>query len=81
LPFCPHRDRLSPQTAHSCAKSGKGTRGIEYFYNGSAGKAEKGLEIAVIAVVDVDSKQAYTLSVQQTSPPKQKQRRLELINI
>ncbi len=40
-------------------KSGKGTYGIEYFYNGSAGKAEKGLEIAVIAVVDVDSKQAY----------------------
>jgi hypothetical protein len=34
---------------------------------GSAGKAEKGLEIAVIAVVDVDSKQAYALSVQQTS--------------
>ena len=26
-------------------KSGKGTYGIEYFYNGSAGKAEKGLEI------------------------------------
>ena len=49
-------------------KSGKGTYGIEYFYNGSAGKAEKGLEIAVIAVVDVDSKQAYALSVQQTSP-------------
>ena len=48
-------------------KSGKGTYGIEYFYNGSAGKAEKGLEIAVIAVVDVDSKQAYALSVQQTS--------------
>ena len=49
-------------------KSGKGTYGIEYFYSGSAGKAEKGLEIAVIAVVDVDSKQAYALSVQQTSP-------------
>ena len=38
-------------------KSGKATYGIEYFYNGSAGKPEKGLEISVIAVVDVDTKQ------------------------
>ena len=36
-------------------KSGKATYGIEYFYNGSAGKTEKGLEISVIAVVDVDT--------------------------
>lgn len=47
-------------------KSGRATYGIEYFYNGSAGRAEKGLEISVIAVVDADRKQAYTLSVQQT---------------
>ena len=49
-------------------KSGKETYGIEYFYNGSAGKAEKGLEVSVIAVVDVDTKQGYALSVQQTPP-------------
>jgi len=49
-------------------KSGKATYGIEYFYNGSAGKAEKGLEVSVIAVVNVDSKQGYALSVQQTPP-------------
>ena len=53
-------------------KSGKATYGIEYFYNGSAGKAEKGLEISVIAVVDVDRKQGYALSVQQTSPAQTK---------
>ena len=49
-------------------KSGKATYGIEYFYNGSAGKAEKGLEVSVIAVIDVDTKQGYALSVQQTPP-------------
>ena len=49
-------------------KSGKATYGIEYYYNGSAGKAEKGLEVSVVAVVDVDSKQGYALSVQQTPP-------------
>lgn len=49
-------------------KSGKATYGIEYFYNGTASRAEKGLEISVIAIVDVDSKQGYALSVQQTPP-------------
>jgi len=49
-------------------KSGKATYGIEHFYNGSAGRAEKGLEISVLAIVDVDAKQGYTLSVQQTPP-------------
>jgi len=51
-------------------KSGKETYGIEHFYNGSAGRAEKGLEISVLAIVDVDAKQGYTLSVQQTLPAK-----------
>ena len=49
-------------------KSGKATYGIEHFYNGSAGRAEKGLEISVLAIVDVDAKQGYALSVQQTPP-------------
>ena len=51
-------------------KSGKATYGIEYFYNGSAGRAEQGLEISLIAIVDVDAKQGYALSVHQTQPAK-----------
>jgi hypothetical protein len=60
-------------------KSGKATYGIEHFYNGSAGRAEKGLEISVLAVVNVDAKQGYTLSVQQTSPtnPKSETTRMD----
>lgn len=49
-------------------KSGKRTYGIDYFYNGSASRAEKGLEISAMAVVDVNQKQGYSLSVQQTPP-------------
>jgi hypothetical protein len=49
------------------SKSGKQTYGIDYFYNGSASKSEKGLEISVIAIVDVGTHQGYTLSVQQTA--------------
>ena len=47
-------------------KSGNKTYGIDYFYNGSASKTEKGLEISAMAVVDVKQKIAYGLSVQQT---------------
>jgi hypothetical protein len=48
------------------AKSGKKTYGLDYFYNGSVSKAEKGLEISAMAVVDVKNKIGYSLSVQQT---------------
>jgi hypothetical protein len=37
-------------------KSGKQTYGMDYFYNGSASRAEKGLEISAMAVVDVSKK-------------------------
>ena len=47
-------------------KSGQQTYGLDYFYNGSAAKAEKGLEISAMAVVDVTNNISYTLSVQQT---------------
>jgi DDE superfamily endonuclease len=49
-------------------KSGKTTYGLDWFYNGSASRSEKGLEISVIAVIDVSAHRAYTLSVQQTPP-------------
>ena len=52
--------------ASFCAKSGKHTYGLDWFYNGSASRSEKGLEISVIAVVDVAEQRGYTLSVQQT---------------
>lgn len=47
-------------------KRGKATYGLDWFYNGSASRSEKGLEISVIAVVDVAAHRDYTLSVQQT---------------
>ncbi|WP_019486963.1 transposase [Kamptonema formosum] len=57
-------------------KSGKHTEGKGYFYNGIAGKAEQGLEISVISVVEIETHISYSLSVQQTlsrpttEPPK-----------
>ncbi|MEG4067920.1 hypothetical protein QUA42_11270 [Microcoleus sp. Pol11C2] len=45
-------------------KSGKKTEGKASFYNGVAGKPEEGLEISVIAVVEVKTHLSYSLSVQ-----------------
>jgi hypothetical protein len=55
------------------------------FYNGSASRTEKGLEVSAMAVVDVNHKLGYSLSVQQTpakipSPEKREQNETTRIN-
>ena len=50
------------------AKSGKKTYGLGKFWDGKQGKAEKGLEISTLAVVDVDYNTAYHVSTRQTPP-------------
>lgn len=47
-------------------KSGKKTFGLGKFYNGCTGKAERGLEISELALVDKRSRQAFSLSCRQT---------------
>ena len=47
-------------------KSGKHTEGLGMFYNSVRGKAEKGLEISTLAVVNVTENTAYNLSTRQT---------------
>ena len=48
------------------AKSGKATEGIGWYWKGCNGRVEKGLEISLVGVVDVEAKTAYALSAQQT---------------
>jgi DDE superfamily endonuclease len=50
-------------------KSGKHTHGLDWFYNGSASRSQKGLEISTLAIIDVQARQAYPLSAQQTPVP------------
>ena len=47
-------------------KSGRTSYGLDWFWNGSQGKAERGLEISLLALVDVTRNTAYTLSAYQT---------------
>lgn len=47
-------------------KSGHCTYGLDRFWNGTASRAEKGLEISSLCWLDITANQAYSLSVEQT---------------
>ena len=49
-------------------KSGKETFGLDKFWNGCAGRAEKGLEASIISLVDVQANVSFVLTVDQTEP-------------
>lgn len=60
---------IAAQDASFVHKSGKETYGIDYHWSGTAGRAEKGLEVNLIAVVKVNGKkEGYSLLVDQTPP-------------
>ena len=52
-------------------KSGNKTAHTGWFYSGTSGKAMKGLEIGVIAAIDVDANIALTIEAIQTPSPKE----------
>lgn len=47
-------------------KSGRHTYGLDWFYNGKTQRPERGLELSVVAIVDLEQNTGYTLSAQQT---------------
>jgi len=59
---------VSAHDASFIPKSGKQTFGLGHFFNGCASRAERGLEISTLAVVDVTRRCAFTLAVAQTPP-------------
>jgi hypothetical protein len=59
---------VSAHDASCIPKSGKQTFGLGHICNGCASRAERGLEIATLAVVDVTRRCAFTLAVAQTPP-------------
>ena len=66
--LAPRSELVSAHDASFIPKSGKQTFGLGDFFNGCASRAEHGLEIATLAVVDVTRRGAFTLAVSQTPP-------------
>ncbi len=60
--------QLFAQDATFSTKSGKKTYGLDHFWNGAAAKAERGLEVSLISIVDVTHNQSFALSAEQTPP-------------
>ena len=59
---------ISAQDASFIPKSGKQTFGVGFFFNSCHGRAERGLEISTLALIDVTRRCAFTLAVTQTPP-------------
>src|SRR5207249_5258634 len=64
----PRSELISAHDASFIPKSGKQTFGLGHFFNGCASRAERGLEMSTLAVVDVTRRCALTLAVSQTPP-------------
>lgn len=64
----PHSELISAHDASFIPKSGKQTFGLGHFFNGCASRAERGLEISALAVVDVTRRCAFTVACAQTPP-------------
>ena len=57
------------QDASFVPKSGRATSGVSLFYNGCSGRVENGLELSLVAVVNLARNTAYALHASQTLPP------------
>jgi DDE superfamily endonuclease len=64
----PRSELVSAHDASFLPKSGKQTFGLGHFFNGCANRAERGLEISTLAVVEVTRRCALTLASAQTPP-------------
>jgi hypothetical protein len=60
--------QLIGQDTSFIPKSGKQTSGVDKFFNSCAGRAQKGLELSLLSLIDVERQTAYALSAKQTPP-------------
>ncbi len=59
---------IAAQDASFLPKSGQHTFGLGSFFNGCAGRPERGLEISTVALINVTQRYALTQAVAQTPP-------------
>jgi hypothetical protein len=60
------QDCIAAIDASFVNKAGKKTDGLGWFYNGSLGQPQRGLEVSMICLVDLKSNTAYALEALQT---------------
>ena len=70
-------DRIVALDASFLKKSGKRTQGLGYFHNGGSGRIEKGLEISLLSIIDLNRHTGFSLLARQTRPEKQPGNRID----
>ena len=68
------REMIVALDASFMAKSGKKTEGLGMFWRGCNSRSERGLELSLLCVVDLQSNTAYALDAEQTLDEKGKTR-------
>jgi hypothetical protein len=70
---------LFAQDTSFSSKSGKHTYGLDTFWNGCAARAEKGLEVSLISILDTQANHSFAVSAEQTpaDPDKKKRAKTE----
>ena len=68
------REKIAALDASFMTKSGKKTDGLGMFWRGCTSQSERGLELSLLGVVDLQSNTAYALDAQQTLDKKGKTR-------
>ena len=68
------KEKIAALDASFMTKSGKKTDGLGMFWRGCTGRSERGLELSLLGVVDLQSSTAYALDAQQTLDKKDKTR-------
>jgi hypothetical protein len=63
---CSNGECVAGMDASFMPKSGRKSYGLGWYWNGSQGRAERGQELSLLAMVDVAHNTAYTLSASQT---------------
>jgi len=61
-----HSEKIAAIDASFMCKSGRCTEGLGWFYRGSTGRTEQGLEMSLICIVDLQSNTAFGLDNRQT---------------
>ena len=72
--FSKPNELIAALDASFMTKSGQCTDGLGMFWRGCTGRAEKGLELSLLSVVDLKSNTAFALDAQQTLDQKGKTR-------
>lgn len=72
--FSKPNELIAALDASFMTKSGQRTDGLGMFWRGCTGRAEKGLELSLLSVVDLKSNTAFALDAQQTLDQKGKTR-------